>query len=65
MATPKWDRSGLKEASQRALKLGRTHQETDIQLFLDMLLKIEQLEDDMAQIQQCDKCDLCEDHHEP
>lgn len=58
MAT-KWDRSGLKEACQRALKLGCTHQETDIQLFLDMLLEIESLEE----IQSCDKCDLCEDHH--
>ena len=40
----KWDKSGLKEACQRALKLGRTHQEMDIQLVLDMLLEIERLE---------------------
>lgn len=41
---PKFDRSGLKEACQRALALGRTHQTTDIQLFLDMLLEIERYE---------------------
>lgn len=39
----KWDKSGLKEACQRALKLDRTHQEMDIQLVLDMLLEIERL----------------------
>lgn len=42
--TAKWDKAGLKEACQRALKLGRTHQEMDIQLVLDMLLEIERLE---------------------
>lgn len=40
----KWDQSGLKEACQRALKIGRTHQNFDIQLLLDMLMRIEQLE---------------------
>ena len=40
----KWDKSGLKEACQRALEIGRTHQEIDIQLMLDMLLEIERLE---------------------
>lgn len=44
----KWDQCGLKEACQRALKLGRTHQEMDIQLVLDMLLEIERLEAEVS-----------------
>ena len=48
--TAKRDQSGLKEACQRALKLGRTHQETDIQLFLDALLEIERLEAALATV---------------
>lgn len=48
----KWDKSGLKDACKRALKLGRTHQETDIQLFLDMLLEIERLESAVTTAQQ-------------
>lgn len=55
----KWDKSRLKEACQRGLAIGRTRQEFDLQLLLDMLLEIESLEE----VQICDKCDLCEDHH--
>jgi len=40
----KWDKSGLKEACQRGLAMGRTHQEFDLQLLLDMLLEIERLD---------------------
>jgi hypothetical protein len=40
----KWDKSGLKEACQRGLAIGRTRQEFDLQLLLDMLLEIERLE---------------------
>lgn len=43
MSEQTWDKSGLKEACQRGLALGRTRQEFDIQLLLDMLLEIERL----------------------
>jgi hypothetical protein len=42
--TAKWDKSDLKEACERGLKMGRTRQEFDLQLLLDMLLEIERLE---------------------
>lgn len=40
----RWDKSGLKEACQRGIAIGRTRQEFDLQLLLDMLLEIERLE---------------------
>lgn len=40
----RWDKSGLKEACQRGIAMGRTRQEFDLQLLLDMLLEIERLE---------------------
>lgn len=41
---PRFDKSGLKEACERGLALGRTRQEFDLQLLLDILLEIERLE---------------------
>ena|SRR5688572_13162775 len=48
MSTARWDKSGLKQSVQRGLDIGRTHQEFDLQLLLDMLNEIERLEDLVA-----------------